>query len=139
MGYLITFTIGVILLLLSFYLFSNANNLIQTGNRTNAVVEELIEERSKKGKSTYRPIFRFTTITGKEIHYSYGIASSPPDWKVGETATIVYRTDDPENPLVLTYFGAFGWAVILLAVAAVLLIIGGGNYVFNLYAKQFLV
>jgi ABC-type antimicrobial peptide transport system permease subunit len=138
MGYLIAFLIGVLLLVGSLYLFSTSISFIKTGTRTLATVEELVQESGKKGKSTYRPIFRFTTITGKEIHYPYKVASAPPDWAVGEKATIVYKVDDPENPMVLTYFGAFGWAVIALAIAVALLIIGGGYFLFGYYAKQFL-
>ncbi|MFD2933854.1 DUF3592 domain-containing protein [Spirosoma flavum] len=137
MGYFITFLIGVLLLLGSLYSFSTSISFIKTGTRTMATVEELHRESGKKGKSTYRPIFRFTTLTGKEIHYPYKVASSPPDWAVGEKATIVYKVDDPENPMLLTYFGAFGWAIIALAIAIVLLIIGGGYYIFDYYAKQF--
>ncbi|MVM30001.1 DUF3592 domain-containing protein [Spirosoma sp. HMF4905] len=138
MGYFITFLLGVLLLLGSLYFFSTSIKFIKTGSRSIATVEELQKESGRKGKSTYRPIFRFTTITGKEIHYPYKVASSPPDWAIGEKATIIYQVNDPENPMVLTYFGAFGWAVILLAIAAVLLIIGGGYYIFEAYSKQFL-
>ena len=138
MGYFITFLIGVLLLFGSLYFFSTSISFIKTGTRTIATVEELVKESGGKGKSTYRPIFRFTTITGKEIYYPYKVASSPPDWAVGEKATIVYKVADPENPMVLTYFGAFGWAIILLAIAIALLIIGGGYYIFELYSKQFL-
>ncbi|QHV96436.1 DUF3592 domain-containing protein [Spirosoma endbachense] len=138
MGYFITFLIGVLLLLGSLYLFSTSINFIKAGTRTLATVEKLVQESGKKGKSTYRPIFRFTTITGQVIHYPYKIASAPPDWAVGEKATLVYKLDDPENPMVLTYFGAFGWAVSLLAIATVLLIIGGGYYLFGYFARQFL-
>ncbi|QMW02700.1 DUF3592 domain-containing protein [Spirosoma foliorum] len=138
MGYFLTFLAGIVVLLGSLYLFSNSINFIKTGTRTLATVEELVRENSKKGKSTYRPIFKFTTITGKEIHHAYNVASSPPDWQVGEKATVVYKIGDPENPMVLSYFGAFGWAIILLAIAAGLLIIGGGYYVFSYYMKQFL-
>ncbi|WP_460907016.1 DUF3592 domain-containing protein [Spirosoma areae] len=139
MGYVITFSIGVLSFLLSLYLFSESVTLIKTGNRTIAVVEQLQQESGRKGKFSYRPIFRFTTVTGKEIHYPYTIASSPPDWKIGEKVTVIYRTDNPENPMVLTYFGAFGWAVLSLAIAVTLLIISGGNYLFNIYVRQFLV
>lgn len=138
MGYLITFLVGVLLLLGSFYLFSSSINFIKTGSRTVAIVEELQKESSKKGKFTYRPIFRFTTITGKEIHHPYKVASSPPDWAIGDKATIVYQINDPENPMVLTYFSAFGWSVILLIIAIAFLIMGGGYYIFGIYARQFL-
>ena len=137
MGYVIAFSIGVVSLIVSLYLFSESVNLIKTGNRTIAVVEQLNRESGRKGKSTYRPIFRFMA-NGKEIHYPYKIASSPPDWEIGEKVTIIYRTDDPENPMVLTYFGAFGWAVISLVIAISLLVISGGNYLFKFYVRQFL-
>ncbi|AKD57517.1 hypothetical protein SD10_24090 [Spirosoma radiotolerans] len=139
MGYFITCLLGIACLLGSLYLFSTSMDLIKTGNRTMATVDELQKERGKKGRYTYRPIFKFTTVTGKEIHYEYSIASSPPDWAVGDKATIIYPTNNPEDALVLTYFGAFRWAIILLAIAAPLLIIGGGYFVFGLYAKQYLV
>ncbi|MFD2570307.1 DUF3592 domain-containing protein [Spirosoma soli] len=138
MGYSITFFVGILVLLASLYLFNTAIDFIKTGTRTMAVVEDLVRVNSKKGKSTYRPIFRYTTLTGKEIHYSHSVSSSPPDWAVGEKATLVYKLDDPENPMILTYFSAFGSAIISLAIATALLIIGGGYYVFQWYAKQFL-
>jgi hypothetical protein len=138
MGYLITFLIGVLALLGSLYLFSESVKRIKTGSRALAVVDELLEERSRKGKYSYRPVFKFTALNGQEIHYRYDVASSPSDWELGEKATVVYSVNDPENPMVLTYFGAFKWAIILLAIATPLLIISGGNYVFHSYIKQYL-
>lgn len=137
MGYFVTLSIGILLLLVSLHFFSTSVNFLKTGNRTIATVDQLEKERSK-GKYTYRPIFKFTTVNGKEILYSYKVASSPPDWEVGEKVTIFYQIDDPENPMILTYFGAFGSAIISLIIAMTLLIIGGGYYLFQSYSKQFL-
>ena len=122
MGYLLTFLVGACLLVLSVSKFSKAVSLIKSGHRVVAVVDRLEKEKSKKGY-TYRPIFKYNTITGQEITHSYMFSASPPDWQVGEKATVVYNASDPENPVILTYFGAFGWAVIWLAVAVPLLIV----------------
>ncbi|MBN8825518.1 MULTISPECIES: DUF3592 domain-containing protein [unclassified Spirosoma] len=136
MGYLITFLVGAGLLILSVSKFSKAINLIQSGHRVMAVVDRLEKEKSKKGY-TYRPIFKYQTMSGQEVWHSYMFAASPPDWEVGEKATIVYQASDPENPVILTYFGAFGWAVIWLAVAVPLLIVGGGYFLAQFYLKSY--
>ncbi|WP_020599748.1 DUF3592 domain-containing protein [Spirosoma panaciterrae] len=136
MGYLITFLVGAGLLILSLSKFSKAISLIQSGHRVMAVVDRLEKEKSKKGY-TYRPIFKYHTVNGQEIMHSYMFAASPPDWEVGEKTTVVYSPSNPENPVVLTYFGAFGWAVIWLAVAIPLLIVGGGYFVAQLYLKTY--
>ncbi|WP_461087427.1 DUF3592 domain-containing protein [Spirosoma gilvum] len=136
MVYSIMLLVGIVLVGISASLFSKAVVLIKSGSRTIATVDRLEKEKSKKGY-TYRPVFKYNTISGQEVYYSYMFAASPPDWEVGEKVTVVYNASDPDNPVILTYFGAFGWAVIWLAVAMPLLIIGGGYFLSQLYLKPY--
>jgi hypothetical protein len=48
---------------------------------------------------------------------------------------IVYHPDDPSTAKPLTYFGVFGWSILLMAVSMPLLVIGGGYYIAPYFLK----
>lgn len=127
MFYPIALTIGFTLLLASLLTLKESLAFIRTGERANAVVTELREEKSDDGP-TYRPIFTFTTKTGQRVTYSHTMTSSPAGWYVGEPAVVVYDPANTERVKLLTYFGAFLWTIILMALAMPFLVIGGGYY-----------
>ncbi|GAB4023542.1 hypothetical protein GCM10028808_74240 [Spirosoma migulaei] len=111
--------------------------LIKTGNRTLATVVKLEKEKAKSGY-VYRPIFKLNTENGEELLHTYGFATDPSDWKIGDKATVSYDLYEPETRVVLTYYGAFGNAVIWLMVSLPLIVLGGGHFVSRLYLKHYL-
>lgn len=127
MGYSITLTVGVILLAFSLYILKNSISFIKRNERAIATVINLEEVRDNDGV-TYKPVFKFFTAEKKEIHFRYFASSSPPAWTIGEKATIAYDVNNPADAKLLTYFGAFGWSVILMGMAMPMLVIGGGFY-----------
>ena len=134
MGYAITLLIGVMFFVLSLVMFNQSVQFLRTGSRATATVIRLESSSSKKRSSVY-PIFSFRTLTNQEITYIHNVSSSPPAWKIGEQTTVVYELNNPNNLKLLTYFGAFGWAIGLMAVAMPLLVIGGGYYLLQSFLK----
>ena len=134
MWYGISITVGLLLLAVGLYQFSRSMDFIKTGTRVIGTVAALEPRRGKKGKFTYRPIFHYK-VNGEKRSYTYPVASNPAAWKVGEeTSLVIVPGGDPKKVMVLTYFGAFGWSVVTLALAFPLLIIGTGY----LWANNFI-
>lgn len=127
MGYSITLAAGIVLLLFSIYILNNAVDFIKKSEKAVATVISLEEVKDSDG-ITYRPVFKFSTPDKKEVHFRHFASSSPPAWRVGEQAGVSYDINDPDNAKLLTYFGAFGWPVILMALSMPMLVIGGGYY-----------
>ncbi len=133
MGYYISLITGVLLLLISVYLFRGSLQFLQSTERALAEVVE-IERVDGSDGDTFKPVFKFHTLLHEEIYFKQNYSSSPPHWHIGDEVMIAYKADDPQDAKILTYFGSFGYSVVLMALAAPLLIIGGG-YIF---CQQFL-
>lgn len=134
MAYTITFFVGVGIFCLSIYLLFKSLDFIKTGTRTTATVIELVEKSSSDGR-TYAPVFEYKTHFNEKIKYHYPVSSSPASWTVGEEATIVYDNNNTRSVKLLTYFGTFGWTVVLMAIAMPMLVIGGGYYLSQAFLK----
>lgn len=134
MFYSISLTMGIILLVVSLAIFRGSLAFIKNSNKTIGTVAKL--ERIDDGETiTYKPIFKFKTHTNQECVYRHISSSSPANWYVGEEATIVYDPVNPSNARLLTYFGAFSWTIILMAIAMPLIVIGGGYYAAQPFLK----
>lgn len=127
MGYGITLAIGIALLLFSLFILNNTLSFIKKSERAAATVISLEEVKDSDG-ITFKPVFKFFTYDKKEIQFCHFASSSPPVWSVGERAGVCYDVNDPTNAKLLTYFGAFGWTIILMALAMPMLVVGGGYY-----------
>jgi hypothetical protein len=125
--------LGLLILALSVFLLVNRVQLLKQGTITLATVTELLEEKDSDGNIQYRPVFRFTTHSNEVITFKHPTTSRPPAFSVGEEVNIVYNEIDPREPIVLTYFYSFGWAVMLAAVAMPMIVIGGGYF----WAREF--
>ena len=134
MGYTISLSIGIVLLVVSLFLLKESIAFIKRGNRAIATVIRL-EKVSDSDGDSYRPIFQFKTSFNQEVTYKYTTSSSPASWDIGEKATVVYEANNPNNAKLLTYFGAFAWSVIFMAIAMPLIIIGGGYYILQPFLK----
>ena len=133
MGYAITLILGIILLIGAFVVFRQSMEFIQNGNRITATVIELEKITSRK-RVTYKPILKFKTFTNQEIIYRHHTSSSPASFDIGDEVPIVYETENPDNVKILTYFGSFLWAIVLMSISMTLIIIGGGYF----FTQQFL-
>ena len=109
---------------------STAKNraLVRSGQRASAVVIRMISVYSNhsNGHDTmYKPVFEFTTTSSQKEHYIHHVSSRPPGWKVGDTATIIYDIKQPQNAILLSFWGIYGPAVIVFALAFAFLVAGG--------------
>lgn len=128
MGYSITFIIGIVFLSFSVSYIRKAISFVNKSEKAVGVVTSVVKESDNDGGYTYRPIFTFQTGRNQEVTYRHTVTSSPASWKEGEEATIIYNPDNPKEARLYTYFGVFGTAVVLMAIAMPFLVIGGGYF-----------
>jgi hypothetical protein len=103
-------------------------HFIKNGMVAVATVVDMNKREDSDGDMVYAPVFQFITHNNEKIIYQYSIASYPPDWSIGEKTKVVYQKDLPHEVVLLTYFGSFGVAVILLSIALACLSISIGYY-----------
>jgi len=134
MWYNITLTIGVLLLVAASYVLNQSLNFLKTTQRAEATVIKIQKNEDNDG-TTYKPVFKFKSFNGEDYMYTYPFGTSNNSWSVGDKATIAYAGNNPIKARLVTYFGTFGWAVILIAIAMPLIVIGGGYYLAQPFLK----
>lgn len=110
-------TIGVGMLVGSFFIFSNTTGFIRRAAQAEGKVIDLERSRSSSSSgsrsSTYRPVVEFTTATGKRIEFTSSVGSSPPSHRVGEPVTVLYNPADPQSARIKSFFQLwFGFLIV---------------------------
>jgi len=131
-GYIYEILLSIALILMYFALkeYSKSANLIRGGVRSTAKVIELIEVSGDDG-NTYKPVFEYKRGNSTQIFKS-SVSSNPPSYSVGEKVKVVYNPREIDEVKVISYWGLYRATVILLAIAAPFLIIGGGYFLYKL-------
>ena len=122
------FLLGLGLLGASLYSFSSQAKLLRQGHNTLATVVEVRSVAGRDG-ATYRPIYQYVARKNTTLTYEPSYSSRPSRWQVGDQQRLAYDPQHPAEAVIMTYFGTFGTGIVLLALAAVALILGGGYFV----------
>jgi len=136
MWYNVLFFMGLLMLVISLFLVRDRIRFIRKGSVTTASVIKLVEDKDSDGDRNYKPVFKFTTHAKKEVIFKYKYSSGKTAWHVGEKVRIAYDNNFPEKAVVLTYVGAFGYIMILIAAGILLLTISVGYYLAEYFFKQ---
>lgn len=109
-------TIGVGMLVGSFFIFSSTSSFIGRAVEADGKVTELERSRSSSSSSSstmYRPVVEFTTATGKRIEFTSSVGSSPPSHRVGESVRVLYNPANPESARIKSFFQLwFGFLIV---------------------------
>jgi hypothetical protein len=134
MWYGIILFIGVILFGFGIAQFNKSLETIKNGERVLATVAEMESYRDSDNGLLYRPIFQYK-IDNEDRSFIYKVGSNPASWEVGEQATLVVTHND-DDILLLTYFGAFGWTIALIAIALPMIFIGSAYFWASSYLQK---
>ena len=126
MRYKLLLLTGFILLSLSVYKLKQSVDFINKSEQTTGTVTFLEES-----DGAYSPVFAVKTKDNGEIIYHHPAATNPASWAVGEEATFLYDPEAPHSATMIGYFWLFSWAIVFMAIAIPLLIIGGGYLLLN--------
>lgn len=77
--------------------------------RTSGTVIEMREQTDKEsGSVSYAPTFRFQDASGAAHTVSSGFYSSPPEFHVGDVIVVLYRSNDPQDARIDSYWQVWG-------------------------------
>jgi hypothetical protein len=84
----------------------------------------------------YSPVVRFTTDDGETIIHHSNFSSYPPAYKVGETVSIFYKSENPEKAIIDGEGGIL--RIVFMGVGGLILLAGIALFGVNLY-KSYLI
>jgi len=103
---------------------------IRNGIRTEATVVDfhIIKSNDTEESDTIEAIFKFYTLSNEEVLATADKFGSDDKRQLGEKAAIVYQQYNPQQVVLLTFWGSFGLVTVLLSLALVLTLIAAGYY-----------
>lgn len=125
--------VGLVIASVGGFFFFSSQDLVRNGLRASGTVIELRKAPTSKG---YTPVVQFETADHQVITAVGKIGSNPPMHKAGDSVTVVYRAESPEeitldDPLELYFFTyLFG------GIGSVFAMIGGGMLIFSLFKPR---
>lgn len=75
---------------------------------------------------TYLPVFTFATTEGKTFSAQGSVASNPPEFTVGQTVPVLYKTANPQRARISTFSQQWGMGTFFSCFGSVVLAIGWG-------------
>lgn len=108
------------------YCYLGTQDLLKNGVRSTGKVVEL----RRTGKGAFSPVIQFETPDHRNITTSSKVSSNPPTHQVGDSVTVLYRAESPEDvsldePLDLWFITG-----ILGGLGTIFIIIGGALLIF---------
>lgn len=122
-------TVGIGMLVASFFVFSNTSSFIGRAVEADGKVTDLERSRSSSSSgsgTTYRPVVEFTTATGKRIEFVSSVGSSPPSHRVGEAVKVLYNPTDPQSARIKSFFHLWFGFLIVFALGLIFAAVGLG-------------
>jgi len=125
------FTLAMVLIFFAYKQYNKSTYLLTRGIKTKATVVDLIRMRHTGSDYTYKPIYEYKNKNGETITYKSNMSSRPAPYNIGDKVNIIY-SNDTNDMKIISYWGLYRWTIVLLCIAAPLLIISGGYF---LYAR----
>lgn len=70
---------------------------IRAANKTEGTVVRYGTTRNSDGQTMYLPVFQYRTNDGSRFEHTSSVASKPPAYEIGETATLFYLKKNPRQ------------------------------------------
>src|SRR5689334_20907479 len=115
--------LGAVCLLLGAYLATQTMNFTNGAQATTGTVVRYYENQ-EGGRTSYRPVFRFTTATGDIITTTEQLPSSSKRFEVGAQVPVQYPFEQPAKARIAT-FTDFWLGATVAAVIGLLALIAG--------------
>ena len=103
--------IGTGLFVGAYYSWHSTQRIIRAGIETKGVVIDTRYGRDKQGRTTtsQAPVIQFRTVAGEPVTYYSTLYTTPAIFNVGETMTLWYLPEKPQEEVVLE--GADSWLI----------------------------
>lgn len=121
--------VGSVMIGYAFKLFYDTVIFLRAAVRTVGTVVHLAPARNSDGGATYLPVFEYRTNDGSAYQHTSTVASNPPAYKVGDTATLLYHKRNPRRARVRSFTEL--WLGQFVLVLFGMVCIFGGLYLFG--------
>jgi hypothetical protein len=98
----------------------------RVASHASGTVIALVPQKDSEGSITYAPTFRFRDANGTEHTATSHMSSSPPNFHVGESITVLYRPDDPKAARIDSFSQVWGLPAVFGLSAIMTLSLGLG-------------
>ncbi len=90
--------------------YSRAQEKLETWERTEGEVIELVQERrsGRHGGTVWHPRFSFTAVDGKCYSVKDACGDDPPAYKLGAKVPVLYSREEPEDAVIHSWHGLYG-------------------------------
>ena len=89
--------LGIVLTPIGIMWWQNVRHFVQTAEKTEGTVIELVESRGSKGTRFYSPVVEYTDRFGQRQELRSSMGTSPPRFSVGDKVQILYDQNDPDS------------------------------------------
>lgn len=110
--------IGLILLLGAGYSFYSAKQFQSASIETTGVVIDLV------GDDTVAPVVRYETASGESFTMKSSVSSNPPAFEIGESVSVFYKEDNPQDARINSFLNNHLLALILGVMGLIFFLIG---------------
>ncbi len=104
--------------------YRHQREFVDTAARAEGTVIELVEKRDGNSGATFAPVYTFRDAQGGDHNIHSNVSTYPPRYKVGETVTVLYRPEKPDDAAIDGFFDLWLMPLILGIFGAVQLIVG---------------
>jgi Protein of unknown function (DUF3592) len=91
---------AIIFLTVSFFLYLHTQKFIQSANRTQGIITQLIEKKDHDTDSLYYPVCTFQDSRGNQHQIYSSMGSYPPSYKIGDKISVLYQPNNPEKAMI---------------------------------------
>lgn len=114
------------MLLFSMLLWNKTRHFLARAQQAPGTVVELREVRDSEGSSTWKPVVRFETASGRGVSFADSVSSKPAAYDVGEAVTVLYLPEEPEEAHIKGFSSLWLGTAILGGLGLAFSGVGGG-------------
>ncbi|MEL7446060.1 MAG: DUF3592 domain-containing protein [Pseudomonadota bacterium] len=122
---------GLLFAGIGFWLYSQDQELAETGLRANGTVIELDRYTDGDGDTMYRPLIEFRDADGTIQQVQSKVSSSSPSFARGEQVSVIYDPGDPSGAIIDTFMQRFFLPLIFGGMGVFFAVIGIGLVIYR--------
>jgi hypothetical protein len=127
--------LGIITLIICAIAYQRTQAFINSSVVAQGTVLEL-QRSLTTDSSSYYPVIEFATVQGERIEFKSNFGSNPPSYQPGDTVSILYPEDNPDNAQINSFVSLWLFILIFAVVGGSFTITGMSLLFFSMYATQ---
>lgn len=135
--FILFLVIGLLLSLGAGYSVYDVKQFKKSAILTQGTVIQLIENIDNKNNSkTFTPVIHYKTVKGDEFTMTSSVSSNPPAYSIGETVSIFYKGNNPQEARIDGFLSNWLLTLILGTIGLVFFLIGSIPLILSSRAKS---